>query len=274
MGIVSGCPSPYNHRMSLFHAVVLSIVEGFTEFLPISSTAHLILAGKLFGIQSSPFTKSFDVFIQIGAILAVSLLYARRMLTSKTMMVRVVVAFVPTGVVGFGLYTLVKKFLLESSVIPLVMLLVGGFLLLFFEWWDKRRARFSPIPADRMTIPGAAFVGLFQSISVIPGVSRAAATIVGARLLGITREGAVEFSFLLAVPTVAAAAGLDLLKNSWQFTGDEWGLLGVGLVGSFVSALCAVRLFVSFVRTHSMIPFAWYRILLATVGLIYIFLRG
>jgi undecaprenyl-diphosphatase len=244
--------------MSLLHVVILSIIEGITEFLPISSTGHLILANKLLGIAPTTFTKSFDIAIQFGAILAVVTLYAKTLLTKRDLWPKLALALAPTLVVGFFLYPFIRSYLLESAAVTAWALLIGGVLLWLIEYILKKKQS-----STSLTLKSSVGIGAFQSMAVVPGVSRAGATIVGGMLLGLSRKDAVEFSFLLAVPTMAAATGLDLVRQGWAFTGQELGLLVVGLIVSWVTAIFAVRYFLKYVAKNSLIPFAIYRIFLA-----------
>lgn len=248
--------------MDITTSLILSAVEGLTEFLPVSSTGHLVLVSRLLGVGQSEFVKSFEVIIQLGAILAVVILYRMKFLTQLQTMVRVVISFIPTAVVGFVLYPLIKSILLGNELITLVALAVGGFIFIILEKILKNK---KPQITDTSSLPysRAVVIGLLQSVSMIPGVSRAAATIFGALLVGMERKSAVEFSFLLAVPTMLAATVLDLLKTNHTFSSNELILLATGFIGSFIFALIAVKFLLSFIKTHSFIPFGIYRIVLA-----------
>lgn len=248
--------------MSIIQAAILGIVEGLTEFLPVSSTGHLMIASRLLGLGDSAFVKSFDIAIQFGAILAVLVLYGSQAFRDRKLFTRVSAAFIPTAIVGFALYKLIKGYFLES--VPLVAwsLLLGGIAILVFEYWVERRAQKPVGDIDSMSIRQAVVVGAFQSLAVIPGVSRSAATIIGGMISGISREAIVRFSFLLAVPTMLAAAGYDLMKSAASFGTDELASLAVGFAVSFGVALLAVRWFTAFVSKHTFRPFAWYRIAL------------
>jgi undecaprenyl-diphosphatase len=204
--------------MTILESLVLGVVEGVTEFLPISSTGHLILASSLLGIPQSDFTKSFEIAIQLGAILAVILLYWRSLLEVETLK-RVVVAFIPTGVIGFALYHFLKSYLLGNTVIVVSSLFIGGVIFIIFERLTATREITAPAP---LTYRQAFLVGVCQAIAIIPGVSRSGATIIGGLALGVKRTTIVEFSFLLAIPTMLAATGLDLLETSyWMFLGAD-----------------------------------------------------
>lgn len=239
--------------MSIFHAAILSVIEGVTEFLPVSSTGHLILAAKLLGVSGSEFAKSFEIFIQLGAIMAVISLYWRTLLTNKKLWLPIGAAFLPTAVVGFTLYPFIKEALLGNTAVTTISLFVGGLFLIAFERWHRSTS--SPL-----TWKKALIIGVCQSVSIIPGVSRAAATIIGGLSVGLSRKEAVEFSFLLALPTMTAATGLDLLKSAHAFSTNEVGLLAVGFVISWVTALVVVKAFVRFVTRATFIGFGYYRI--------------
>ena len=246
--------------MDLLHAIILSIIEGITEFLPISSTGHMILAGKLFNIPQTEFVKSFEVIIQLGAILAVATIYIQTLLHNKKLWIPLLIAFLPTAVIGFTLYPLVKTVFLETPIITVISLFIGGIILLCFDRFHTTKATTTP---STLTPKNALIIGLFQSVSIIPGVSRAAATIVGGMLTGLSKVDAVEFSFLLALPTMMAATGFDILKNYDVLIEGSIPILLVGFITAWVTAWISVKTFLTYVKTHSFVVFGWYRILLA-----------
>lgn len=252
-------------------ALLLGIIEGLTEFLPISSTGHLILASHLMNIPESDFLKSFEIIIQLGAILSVVCLYWRTLLHNKEAMTRLLIAFLPTAIIGATVYKSIKLFLGSESLVVWT-LLIGGVILIAFEYFHHERDDTSESLSQIADLPykTAFFIGLFQSIAMIPGVSRSGATIVGGMLLGITRKTIVEFSFLLAVPTMAAATALDLYKNAGSFSVDQFDVLAVGFVTSFVVAFMAIRFLLKFVRSHTFIPFGIYRIMVAAIFFIFV----
>ena len=254
--------------MTFLQVTVLSFIEGLTEFLPVSSTGHLILASEVLGLAQTDVQKSFEIAIQLGAILAVVVLYGQRLIKDQRMMALVAVAFIPTAVIGFLLHGIVKEFLLGNVMIVLASLFVGGIILIVFE--RLRPARTSS-DIRKMSYAQAVLVGVCQSVAIIPGVSRSAATIVGGELVGISRAAIVEFSFLLAIPTMAAATGYDLLRSAGEFSSADWGNLAVGFVLSFLFALIAIRWFIAYVKNHSFVVFGVYRIVLAV--LFWVFLR-
>lgn len=264
LSLPQGDPSALNAA----HALVLGIVEGLTEFLPISSTAHLILASRALGIPETEFVKSFQIIIQLGAILSVVVLYWNKF-WSREVIQKLVVAFVPTGIVGLTVYRAVKGYLLGNLTVVLVSLLVGGIVLILFERWERDDR--AAIDFGEITYRRALLIGLFQSVAVIPGVSRAAATIVGGSLLGVSKRTIVEFSFMLAVPTMVAASALDLLKSHDALAG-HWGALAIGFVVSFLTAIAAIKSFLGYIKRRDFSAFGWYRIVLA-LAFYLVFLR-
>lgn len=249
--------------MTIFQSIILGIVEGVTEFLPISSTGHLILTSKLFGIADSDFTKSFEIAIQFGAILAVIALYWQKVFLNKEIWQKVLVAFLPTAVLGFIFYKILKQFLLSSSTIVLWSLFLGGVALIFFELWHVKRD--TGLQTEKISYKKAFLIGVAQSLAIIPGVSRAGATIVGGLLMGINRKTIVEFSFLLAVPTLAAATAYDLYKSAGSFSFDQVHLLIVGFIVSFIVAILSIKWLLNFIKSHTFIPFGVYRIIVAVL---------
>lgn len=256
--------------MTLLHAFILSIVEGITEFLPISSTGHLILATKLLAIPETEFAKSFEIFIQLGAIMAVVTLYFRKILQNRGLIRPLIIAFLPTGVIGFGLYKITKTYLLGNDMVVVATLASIGIALILLEKFWKSHPPKATKTIETLSIRELLTIGTFQSLSVVPGVSRAAATIVGGMTNNLSRTDAVEFSFLLAVPTMAAATVLDLLKSGHSFSGSELQLLGVGFIVSWIVATIVMKTFIKFVQNGTFTGFGIYRILIACL---YAFIR-
>ena len=250
--------------MDMAASIILGIVEGFSEFLPISSTGHLILAGKLLGLAESDFVKSFDIAIQLGAILSVVVLYWRELLVNWETIKKVTVAFLPTGIIGFVLYKIIKNILLGSTAVVLWSLLVGGIILIVFETLHREKDDATKSLSE-ITYMQSFLIGVFQSLAVIPGVSRSAATIVGGLILGMKRTLIVEFSFLLAVPTMLAATVYDLYKNGAVFSASQFNYLAVGFLTSFIVALASIKFLIRFVQNHTFILFGLYRIALVLV---------
>ncbi|MCC6600289.1 MAG: undecaprenyl-diphosphate phosphatase [Crocinitomicaceae bacterium] len=251
--------------MSLLETILIAIVEGLTEFLPISSTGHMIIAQKLLGIESSPFTKAFIVNIQFGAILSVVVLYWKRFFQNINFYFKLLVAFIPAAILGFLLKSHIDL-LLDSVETVAIALLLGGLFLIGVDKWLK------PKTEKEMNYPMAFRIGLFQCIAMIPGVSRSAATIVGGMTQGLTRKQAAEFSFFLAVPTMFGASALELYQ-AWNdvpelFNRDNLGTLITGNMVAFIVAMLAIRFFISFLTKNGFRAFGWYRIILGSVLLI------
>jgi undecaprenyl-diphosphatase len=254
--------------MTIFESVIIAVVEGITEFLPISSTGHMIITQALLGMEIDEFTKAFTVNIQFGAILSVVILYWKRFLQSWTFYQKLFVAFLPAAVIGFLAGDFIDS-LLENVMVVAVMLLLGGILLLFVDKWFKHEK-----DDQNLTYPNAFKIGLWQCIAMIPGVSRSAATIIGGMQQNLSRTNAAEFSFFLAVPTMAAASGYKLLKlildpNGLPMLKENLTTLLIGNVVAFIVAMIAIKTFITFLQKHGFKVFGWYRIV---VGLILIVL--
>ncbi len=248
--------------MDFLYSVILGIVEGITEFLPISSTGHLILVSDFLKLTQNEFVKSFEIAIQLGAILAVVVLYWRKLLVDIEVMKRIVAAFLPTAVLGLILYKFIKHFLLGNVTVVILSLFVGGVILIAFECLHKEKpGAINDLAA--ISYQQAVIIGIFQSLAIIPGVSRSAATIIGGLLLGIKRQTIVEFSFLLAVPTMMAATALDLLKSAHHFGGGQIEVLGVGFLVSFAVAILSIKFLLHFIKNHTFIAFGIYRVVLS-----------
>jgi undecaprenyl-diphosphatase len=254
--------------MSLLHALILGIVEGITEFLPVSSTAHLILAGHVLRLPDSEFLKSFEIIIQLGAILSVVVLYWSKF-WKREVLAKLVVAMIPTGIIGLTVYKVLKTYLLGNLTVVLLALLIGGIALIAFERFPQRDT--AEVDFSELTYGKSFLVGLFQAIAIIPGVSRSAATIVGGSLIGISKRTIVEFSFMLAVPTMLAATGMELVKGQAAIAGN-YGALAVGFVVSFITAIVAIKSFLGYLKKHDFAAFGWYRVALAVVYFL-VFLR-
>lgn len=244
------------------HALVLGIVEGLTEFLPVSSTAHLILVSHFLGLETSEFLKSFEIIIQLGAILAVLAIYGRTLVQSRELWGKIIAAFVPTAVIGLVFYNVIKTYLLASLGLVTWVLGLGGLALILFEAWYRHRIA-GESSLEQITYRQAVLIGCAQSLAIVPGVSRAAATILGGLALGLPRRTIVEFSFLLALPTVAAATGLDLIKNVGAFSLDQFGALAIGFLSSFLVAYLAIKYFLRYIQQHDFTSFGIYRVALA-----------
>lgn len=249
--------------MQILEAIILGTLEGATEFLPVSSTGHLILASTLLQIPHSSFLTSFLIAIQLGAICAVVVTFWRSFLDLETLK-RLFVAFLPTAIIGFTVYPFVKGYLLGNEFIVVSALFIGGVIMIIFELCFAKRIREAYEQENVITYPQAIAVGFFQSLAIVPGVSRSAATVVGGLLIGMSRVSIVRFSFLLAVPTMGAATTLDIIKSYHTFSASGVHLILIGGITAFLVALVAIRFFLAYVSRHTFIPFGIYRIILAT----------
>ena len=249
---------------SLLHALILGVIEGVTEFLPISSTGHLIVAGSLLGFNDER-AGVFFVAIQTGAMLAVLWEYRARFFRIDPVLYRnLIVAFIPAAVLGLLFSKYIKSYLFHAVPVALAFI-VGGVIILLVE-----RSSFKPRiqSTQSMSWLDALKVGIAQCFALIPGTSRSGATIIGGMLFGLSRPVATEFSFFLAVPTLCAAGGYDLLKHRELFSTDDLGMFAVGLAVSFAAAFVVIRWLIRYVATHDFKPFAWYRIAFGAVVLL------
>ena len=254
--------------MTLLHSLILGIIEGFTEFLPVSSTGHLILATHILGLPQSAFVKTFEIAIQSGAILAVIVVYWKKFLDVEILK-KVIAAFIPTAIIGLILYKVFKSYLIGNIAVVLCALAIGGLLLILFEKFFRPDESKAISDLKSLSYKQAALIGVAQSVAIIPGVSRSAMTIVGGLFVGMSRKAVVEFSFLLAVPTIIAATGLDLVQNIHAFTSNQFGTLTVGFIAAFVTALFGIRFLLSYVRNKTFIGFGIYRVILVLVFVLF-----
>ena len=281
--------------------LILSIVEGITEFLPVSSTGHLILVNEFVKLEPAEFSNAFNVIIQLGAILSVVVLYFQRLnpwdyekthkyfpknydnlngqsrfyfrLThpdSRTMELwkRVIVGILPAGVLGFLFDDFIDEHLFNPMVVA-AMLAIWGLIIIFVEKRNKKKVDFVNDNIINVPYKTVLAIGFFQALAMIPGTSRSAATIMGAMILGLSREAAAEFSFFLAIPTMLGATLLKVVKNVHGFTGSQWLLIVVGMVLSFIVAYVVIKKFMGYISKHDFIPFGIYRIILAAVVFLY-----
>jgi undecaprenyl-diphosphatase len=252
--------------MSYFDAIILAIVEGLTEFLPVSSTGHMIITSSLLGIESDPFTKTFTVAIQLGAIVSVLVLYWKRFFQSFNFYFKLLVAFIPAMVFGL-LFSDQIDSLLENVIVVAISLIAGGILFLFIDkFFNQNEAA-----TETVTYRKAFIIGMFQVIAMIPGVSRSAATIIGGLSQKLNKKTAAEFSFFLAVPTMLAATSYKLLKfylDGNTFGQEQITTLMIGNVVAFVVALLAIKSFITYLTKHGFKIFGYYRIAVGTMILI------
>jgi len=262
------------------YAIILGVVEGLTEFIPVSSTGHLLLTKTLLGLPDG-FWDTFSVLIQLGAILSVVLLYFGRLwkvlislptrAEARRFAISVIIAFFPGAVAGLLLHDVIKSILFESPRLICWSLILGGFALLAIDRWAPE-----PVEDDAMALPWptALVVGLFQCLALVPGVSRSGATIVGSMLMKVEKRAAAEFSFFLAIPVMVGAFALDFWKNRDSFHGDQLGVIALGFVVSFVVGYIVVRALLDFVTRNGFAPFAWWRIVVGVGGLLALTLTG
>ena len=261
--------------MNIFDAIILGIVEGLTEFLPVSSTGHLTLVGHLLNLGDITFFKSFEIIIQLGAICAVIVIYYKDLIIIDNIK-KILVGFIPTGIIGFLFYKDVKRFLLGDPNIVIYSLIIGGIILIVFEIWQNKKNQSilnnrnieEDYSLNNITYKQSAIIGLFQSIAIIPGVSRSASSIIGGLSIGLNRKLIVKFSFLLAVPTILAASIYDTAKNLSIFSQDNFYILIIGFLVSFIVAIYTIKFLIHFVSRHSFILFGVYRIIIALIFLL------
>ncbi len=255
--------------MTFLDATILGIIEGITEFLPISSTGHMILAADIFKIPATEFLKSFQIIIQLGAITAVIFLYWKNLWKIENIK-KVIVGSIPTAVIGFGLYKIIKSDLLGSTSVVLWSMLLGGIILIIFEYY-YRGPDIEKEETSDITYLQAFVVGIFQSLAVIPGVSRSAATIIGGLALGIPRRTIIEFSFMLAIPVMLGASALDIYKSPAIFSDANIPIILVGFVTAFLVAIVSIKFLLRFIKNNNFIPFGIYRIVVAIMFYFIIF---
>ena len=255
-------------------AVILGIIEGVTEFLPVSSTGHLLLAQRFFGLGEGSFWQSFAVLIQLGAILAIVVIYFAKLwqialgmfsnAADRRFVIGVLVAFLPAVIIGLIAGKYIKEVLFNVWIVC-IMLLVGGFVLL---WIDRLDLKPRYHDATKFPLLMYLWIGVAQCLAMIPGVSRSGASIVAAMFLGADKRAAAEFSFFLAIPTMVGAFAYDFYKNRAEMTMDHMGVIAIGFVVSFITAMIVVRAFLNFVTRRGFTFFAWWRVIVGTLGLI------
>jgi len=265
--------------MTILQSLILGIIEGLTEFLPISSTAHLLIISELLKIPSSEFLKTFTISIQVGAILAVIVLYWKRVFSNLNIIWRLAAAFIPTAIIGLIFYKLVKNYLMESLLIIAISLFVGGIIIILFENWYARKnlkkddGLNSDLDLNKISYKQAVILGAVQALAMIPGVSRSGATIIGGLAQDINRRTIVEFSFLLAIPTMLAATAFDLYKNPDIFNDGQIIIWLAGFITSFITAIIGIKFLIKYIQRNDFKIFAWYRIVLGLVILGVLFLK-
>ena len=254
--------------MQFIDSIVIGIVEGFTEFLPISSTGHMIVAGRFLGVEQSETIKAFEVVIQFAAIVAVMIVYRERLGRKNiSLWSKLLVAFLPIGAIGYLLRHEVKEFF--DPVVVAWMFIVGGVIFLVVEFfYDDNKAHTESV--ELVTFRQAILIGFAQVFSLIPGTSRAGSTIIGGLLTGLDRKSSAEFSFLLAIPVMSAVSGYDLLKHYREFGGVDWAIYVAGFLTAFVVAYLTIKLFLAFLGRFTFVPFGLYRIVFG-IFLLYLY---
>lgn len=254
--------------MTIFDSIILGTLEGLTEFLPISSTGHLILASHLLGLEQTAGHKTFEVAIQLGSILAVLFLFSHKLIANKTLWFKIIVAFVPTAIFGFLFYKTIKSLFGVETVS--IMLIVGGIVFLVIEYFRRNHDDTKDKTVEDLSIKESFIIGLFQTLSMIPGTSRSGSTMIGGLLVRLSRKSAAEFSFLLAIPTMFVATAYDLFKNRNELVVDDYSLLAIGFITAFIVAFFTVKAMMKFLTTHTFVIFGIYRIIVGIVFLYYI----
>jgi undecaprenyl-diphosphatase len=266
-------------EQTIIGAAILGVLEGLTEFIPVSSTGHILLAGHFLGFQSTG--KAFEVLIQLGAIMAILSVYFTRLWAiavrlptdpaARRFVAGVLLAFLPAAIIGVMAHGFIKSVLFETPMLICIMLILGGFVLL---WVDRRS--FEPRYFDATAFPLSVYfrIGVIQCLAMIPGTSRSGATIVGALLMGADKRSAAEFSFFLAMPTMAGAFAYDLYQNLDILTAADLPIIATGFVMAFITAVFVVRSLLDFVSRRGYAPFAWWRLAVGTVGLVALLVWG
>jgi undecaprenyl-diphosphatase len=254
--------------MNILEAIILAIIEGLTEFLPVSSTGHMIIGSTMMGLQNSPFVKMFTVAIQFGAILSVVFLYRRRFFKSIDFYFKLFVAFLPAAIIGYIFSDHIDR-MLENVVVVAAMLVIGGVILVFIDDWFRK----GEIDFD-VNYKEAFIIGLFQVVAMIPGVSRSAATIIGGLSQRLTRKAAAEFSFFLAVPTMFAATAYKMYQyhSEYSINTSDLDILLIGNLTAFIVAFFAIKSFVNYVTANGFKVFGYYRIVVGVIILVLYFL--
>lgn len=249
--------------MDIFQAIIIGIIEGFTEFLPISSTGHMIVASEFLGVSQDALTKAYEVIIQFAAILAVMLIYKEKITFKKVdLWQKLFVAFLPLAIVGFIFKDQIKT--LFTVDVVAWMFIIGGIIFLIVEYfYEEKKAHVTHV--EKVNYKQALWVGIAQVFSLVPGTSRAGATIIGGLLVGLDRKTSMEFSFLLAIPVMAAVTGYDLLKHYQDFADANWGAFIAGFIAAFVVAYLTIKLFLVFIQRFTFVAFGIYRILFGVI---------
>jgi len=254
--------------VDIFQAIIIGIIEGFTEFLPISSTGHMIVVSEFLGISQNSLTKAYEVIIQFAAILAVMLIYKDKMSFKKVLLwQKLILAFLPLAIVGFIFKDQIKTLFNVQTVAW--MFIIGGVVFLVVEYFYKEK-EYHVSDVEEVSYMQALWIGIAQIFSLVPGTSRAGATIIGGLLTGLDRKTSMEFSFLLAIPVMATVTGYDLLKHYQEFADANWDAFVIGFVTAFVVAYLTIKLFLAFIQRFTFVAFGIYRIIFGVILLMMI----
>lgn len=256
--------------MELLHAIILAIVEGLTEYLPVSSTGHIILTSAFLGINENEFVKDYTIIVQFGAILSVVALYWRDLLRSFELYKKLFIAFLPAAIIGFSLKDILES-LLSSVTTVAFSLLIGGFVLLIIDKWLEKKGEVNQLHStDELSYKDALIIGVIQCAALIPGVSRSASTIIGGLIRRLDRKTAAEFSFLLAVPTLGAATAYKLLKIAPTINSSDIQVIIIGNIVSFIVGAITIKTFVRYLSRYGFKVFGYYRIIIGSILLVLI----
>jgi undecaprenyl-diphosphatase len=253
--------------MTLFHSLILGIIEGFTEFLPISSTGHMVLVSHFLEMPDSPALATFEIVSQVGAIAAVIVLYFKKLFEIR-MIKKLIIAFIPTGVIGLLIFPHIKAWLQNPLLVAFTMTLGGICILLVENWYTKKQDNEDILETNKVTYTQAFMLGIYQAIAVIPGVSRSGAMIIGGLTMKLPRKVLTEFTFLLAVPTMVIATLYTIYKKHSELSFTDITPIAFGTLISFVIALFVIKYFLNYIRSHSFKVFGWYRIVVGIILLI------
>ncbi len=255
-------------ELSLLDSIILGAVEGFTEFLPVSSTGHMIVVSELLGLPNSEFLKSFEIAIQLSAIFAVLFLYKKPLAKFDGLWLKLAIAFIPTGVAGFLFYKAIRELFTSATVA--YMFIIGGVIFILFEYFYYKEEKVKIHNLEEISYKDAFIIGLFQVLALIPGTSRSGASIIGALTLRVNRKTSAEFSFLLAIPTMVVATAYDLYKNFSELHFDNLAILGSGFIFSFIFAVISIKLFLKLLENFTFVIFGVYRIIFGILLLFFI----
>lgn len=256
--------------MTIIQSIILGIIEGITEFLPVSSTGHLIITSQLLGIENSEFFKTYAISIQLGAILSVAVLYLKTIIKHYRVIFKVAVSFLPTAIIAILLYKIIRGLFMENLLIIASALIIGGIILIILENNFKKHTNIKQESnLDDISYKQAFFIGIFQALAIIPGVSRSAATIMGGLSLKLNRKTIVEYSFILAMPVMLAATVFDLYKNPMSLTNHQWLIWTIGFFVSFVTAVLSIKFLIRYIKNNDFKIFAYYRIIIGILVLIW-----